>query len=340
MTVQEIYDLAIEMGTKADPRGKEGIKKALERAKKQYDELPLKKKAFFDKESLKNPYADSRILFGNPKTIVSKVIVGIDITTGEVVLTDRLNEKGNLPTSSSFAKASKDKKTPEGQGKIDLIIGHHPEGQALVALDEVMDVQIDVMANLGIPVNVAESLLRERINQVRRGLSPANHFQSVDAARLLNIPFMVIHTIWDNMGHNFISNHLEKRKPETVGEVLEAIEEIPEFAEARKTNSGPKITVGSEKNRAGKVAVTGFTGGTSGSKLIYERVTAAGIGTIVEMHMPEASYEEAKKHHLNVIVSGHMASDSLGANLFLDELEKRGIEVVPFSGLIRIKRTK
>jgi len=319
MTLQEIYDLAIEMGTKADPRGKEGIKKALERAKKKYEELPLKKKAFFDKESLKNPYADSRILLGNPKTKVSKVIVGIDITTGEVVLTDRLNEKGK---------------------KIDLIIGHHPEGQALIALDEVMDVQIDVMANLGIPVNVAESLLSERISQVRRGLGPANHFQSVDAARLLNIPFMVIHTIWDNLGHNFISNHLEKRRPETVGEVLEAIEEIPEFLEAKKTNSGPKITVGSEKNRAGKVAVTGFTGGTSGSKLIYERVTAAGIGTIVEMHMPEASYEEAKKHHLNVIVSGHMASDSLGANLFLDELEKKGVTVVPFSGLIRIKRTK
>jgi len=319
MTLQEIYDLAIEMGSKADPRGKEGVKKSLERAKKQFEELPEKKKAFFDKESLKNPYADSRILLGDSKTKVSKVIVGIDITTGEVVLTDRLNEKGK---------------------KIDLIIGHHPEGQALVALDEVMDVHVDVMANLGIPVNVAESLLHDRINQVRRGLSPANHFQSVDAARLLKIPLMCIHTIWDNMGHNFISNHLAKRKPETVGEVLEAIEEIPEFAEAKKTNSGPRVTAGSEKNRAGKVAITGFTGGTSGSKLIYERITNAGIGTIVEMHMPEQHYEEAKKHHLNVIVSGHMASDSLGANLFLDELEKRGVEVVPFSGLIRIKRTK
>ncbi len=330
MTIQEIYDLAIEMGSKADPRGTEGVRKALARTKKDYEELPEKKKQFFDKESLKNPYADSRILFGDPKTKIGKVIVGIDITTGEVVLTDRLNEKGNPSTS----------KTPEGQGKIDLIIGHHPEGQALVALDEVMDVQIDVMESLGIPVNVAESLLNERISQVKRSLGPANHFQSVDAARLLNIPFMVIHTIWDNMGHNYISAHLKKKDCQTVGEVLEAVEEIPEFALAKKTNSGPKITVGSPKNRAGKVAVTGFTGGTSGSKLIYERMTHAGIGTIVEMHMGEPSYEEAKKNHLNVIVSGHMASDSLGANLFLDQLEKKGVEVVPFSGLIRVKRIK
>jgi hypothetical protein len=66
----------------------------------------------------------------------------------------------------------------------------------------------------------------------------------------------------------------------------------------------------------------------------------AGIGTIVEMHMKEEHFEEAKKNHLNVIVSGHIASDSLGANLFLDELEKRGIEIVPLSGLIRAKRGK
>jgi len=35
-----------------------------------------------------------------------------------------------------------------------------------------------------------------------------------------------------------------------------------------------------------------------------------------------------------------MSSDSLGMNLFLDELEKRGIEIVPCSGLIRISRIK
>jgi len=33
-----------------------------------------------------------------------------------------------------------------------------------------------------------------------------------------------------------------------------------------------------------------------------------------------------------------MSSDSLGVNLFLDELGKQGIEVVPCSGLIRISR--
>jgi len=151
---------------------------------------------------------------------------------------------------------------------------------------------------------------------------------------------MVIHTIWDNIGHNFLSKKLENKDLETVGEVYEEILKIPEFSESKMGKVGPRITVGSEKNRAGKVAVTGFTGGTSGSKLIYEKMANAGIGTIVEMHMKEDHFEEARKNHLNVIVSGHIASDSLGANLFLDELEKKGIEVIPFSGLIRVKRIK
>jgi len=319
MTLQEIYDLAIEMGENADPRGRAIIKKLLARNKKEYMELPLKKKKYFDEESFKNPYADTRILLGDQKLKVSKVLTGIDMDVGEVLLMDRLNQKGE---------------------KIDLLIGHHPHGIALVGLDEVMDLQVDLMASYGIPVNVAESLLKDRIMQVKRRLGPANHFQSVDAARLLGIPFIVIHTVWDNLGSHFLSNHLKKKETEIVGDVLSAIEEIPEFDVAKKNKAGPRITVGSEKNRAGKVAVTGFTGGTEGSKLIYERMSQAGIGTIVEMHMSEEHFEEAKKHHLNVIVSGHMASDSLGANLFLDELEKKGVEVVPCSGLIRIKRKK
>jgi len=64
----------------------------------------------------------------------------------------------------------------------------------------------------------------------------------------------------------------------------------------------------------------------------------AGVGTLVEMHVPEESITELKKLHINVIDTGHMAADSIGANAYLDALEKRGIEVVPCSGLIRVKR--
>jgi hypothetical protein len=33
-----------------------------------------------------------------------------------------------------------------------------------------------------------------------------------------------------------------------------------------------------------------------------------------------------------------MSSDSLGVNLFCDELEKQGIEIIPCSGFTRVSR--
>lgn len=318
MTLQEIYDLAIEMGVAADPRGVDGVKKLLSRTKKEYEELPEKKKKYFDKESLKNPYSDTRILFGEGKTQVKKVLAGIDAEAAEVLLVDRLREKGQ---------------------NIDVLISHHPSGHALAGLYEVMDLQIDLFSQAGVPPNVAHALLEERKQHVKRRFMPLNHGRAIDAARILNVPLLALHTTWDNMGSKFIKNYLAKRQFDTLGEVLDSINEIPEFIEAIKGKSGPSIVSGSEKSRVGKILVAS-TGGTSPSKELYIELAKAGVGTIVEMHIPEESLEELKKLHINVIDTGHMASDSIGANLFLDELEKRGVKVVPCSGLIRVKRSK
>ena len=319
MTVGEIFELAIKMGMEADPRGKAGVEKYLARQKKGYDELPEKRKEDFDLENLKNPYSDTRILFGDASTSVDKVMAGIDFDTGEVVLADRLREKGE---------------------DIDLLIAHHPAGGALASLHEVMDLQVDLMAYYGVPINVAEGLLSERMSEVQRKLGPINHYRSVDAARLLGFPFMCIHTVWDNMGWKFMSAIFEKKEHDTVGDVMDILKNIPEYKQAIKFKAGPILFAGSLKNRAGKVVVSEFTGGTEGSKEIYERLSHAGVGTIISMHASDENREEAKKHHINMIIAGHMVSDSVGANLFLDELEKRGIQVVPASGLIRISRIK
>lgn len=309
--------MAIKMGTGADPRGKKGVEKYLARQKKSYEELPERKKEDFDLESLKNPYSDTRILFGDPSTNVDKVLAGIDFDTGEVVLADRLNEKG------------------EG---IDLLIAHHPAGGALASLHEVMDLQVDLLASYGVPINVAEGMMNERIGEVHRKFGPINHYRSVDTARILNIPFMCIHTVWDNLSWRFMADILEKREHDTVGDVMDILHSIPEYQQAIKFKAGPMLYTGSEKNRAGRVAVAEFTGGTEGAKEVYERLSHAGVGTIISMHTSEEHREEAKKHHINIVVAGHMVSDSIGANLFLDELEKRGISVIPTSGLIRVSR--
>ncbi|RJQ24406.1 NGG1p interacting factor NIF3 [Candidatus Parcubacteria bacterium] len=318
MTIQEIYELAIKMGIEADPRGKDGVKRFLERVKKGYEDLPKKDKDYFDLESLKNPYSDSRILFGGPKTRVKKILAGIDADATEIILADRLGEKGK---------------------KIDMVISHHPMGHALASLFEVMDVQVEMFAEIGVPVNVAHALFEERKDFVKRRFAPVNHSQTVDVAKILGIPVLSMHTIWDNLGSMFMKKHLGEKRFDTVGEVLDSLREITEYREARKGKAGPAIVSGNKNSRAGKVVV-GFTGGTNASKELYVEMAKAGVGTIVEMHLPDETVMELRKLHINIIDAGHMASDSIGSNIFLDELEKRGVEVIPCSGLIRVKRFK
>jgi len=331
MTLQEIYDLGIQMGIASDPRGKDAVEKLLKKAKKEYDELTEKSarggsssgRKFFDLESFNNPYSDSRILYGKPATSVKKILAGIDTDAGEILLADRLNQKAHSA----------------GSGLIDAVIAHHPMGVALAALHDVMDLQVDAYAQVGVPVNVLDALMGERASEVMRRIHPSNHNQVVDTARLLDIPVMNLHTIWDNMGDQFMKAYIGKKQFDTVGEIHEYLMEIPEYIEARKGKNGPEIVSGSPKSRAGKIAVF-FTGGTNPSKEVYMELAKAGIGTLIDMHIPEESLKELKKLHVNVINAGHMASDSIGANLFFDQLEKKGIEIIPAGGLIRVKRNK
>lgn len=319
MTLGEIYTKAVEMGIRADPRGEAGVKKVLARRKTEYEEMNKTKKAEYDPEDLKNPYSDSRILIGNLNLKVDKVMAGIDISSGEVVLADRLNQKG---------------------AGIDLLIAHHPIGGPLAALHEVMELQADLMANYGVPINIAEGLMRDRISEVQRIFSPRNHNQAVDAARLLGLAVMCTHTITDNLVYDFLEKLFQKKSAETVGDVVKILKEVPEYKEATRGKAGPIIFAGGEKNRAGKVAPIEITGGTEASHLVYEKLAMAGVGTIVGMHAAENHRKECLKYHINLVIAGHMSSDSLGMNIFFDEIERGGVKILPCSGFIRVRREK
>jgi hypothetical protein len=86
---------------------------------------------------------------------------------------------------------------------------------------------------------------------------------------------------------------------------------------------------------AGRVAV-GMAGYTNGGMDVLRAYFDAGVGTVLMMHFPEADLKEAREQKLagNLIVTGHMASDSIGINVYLDELERRGLEVVRTGGII------
>lgn len=248
-------------------------------------------------------------------------MAGIDIDTSELMVARYLSNHN-----------------PKGQ--IDLVIGHHPEGKALADLSDVMHLQADIYAQYGVPINVAESLMKVRIGEVSRGVSASNHFKEVDAARLLNMNFMNVHTPADNMVAQFVKEKVTKDNPVYVGDIIKSLLEIPEYKEGALRGAGPRLFTGSEDNRCGKIAFAEITGGTSGSKEMYEKLSQAGVGTIISMHQSEEYRKQAEAAHINIVIAGHISSDSIGMNLFLDELEKKGIEIVPCSGLIRVSRVK
>jgi len=193
MTLKELYQFAIWLGMENDPRGKEAVKQGLEKEKTKYEKLTPEEKAEFDLERLNNPYSDTRILNGGGEEPIKSLLVGIDIQTQEILLADRLREKGT---------------------RIDAILAHHPEGKSYANFYEVMGMQPDILANFGVPINISEDLMAERIKEVERKVMPANQQRSIDAARLIGFPWLNVHTPADNQVATWLQSFLDKEKPE------------------------------------------------------------------------------------------------------------------------------
>ncbi len=313
MKILQIHNIFTKMGMENDFRGVVGVQKLLDHKKDKFQKLSLKEQDEFDKDALENPYLDSGVYNIFEDKEIKRVLVGIDIGPEEILLSKQL-------------------------GNIDLVIGHHPIGKGLAQLADVMDLQCDVYNFYGVPINVAEGLMRERISEVARGVNSSNHQRTVDTAKLLNVNLMNTHTSSDNMAARFLKNFIEARSFERVGDIINALKEIPEYKEAMKIGVGPKIFVGASEHRCGKIALTEVTGGTEGSPLLYEKVAQAGIGTVIGMHISEEHKKQATAANINIIIAGHMSSDSLGMNLLMDELQKQGIEIVACSGFTRFSR--
>lgn len=319
MKLKTLFKRSIEIGIDHDPRSKQYINKLLQRQKDAYKKLEGTEKEMFDEERTWNPYADCRILTGTGEEEVKRLMVGIDIETQDVLLADRLREKGE---------------------KIDAILIHHPEGRALADLDLVMTLQSDVYAGAGVPLNQSDHLLRPRQDRIRRSIHADNLFRTERTAELLGLPIFNMHTVTDNLVWAFIEKNICQKKFEELGEIMDALMKMEEYRWYAKKGNPPMLLNGSRTQRPGKVVATEFTGGTNGPDDLIEKQAAAGVGTILAMHFTEKEYEKGKEHNINLIQCSHMASDAMGINLLLDILskEEKKLETLDVSGFIRVKR--
>ena len=241
---------------------------------------------------------------------IKKVVIGVDMGTAEILLAQQLGA--------------------------DLVIGHHPVGGTTRSqFPEVMKRQYDKMVEAGITINRAQKALAKKIGQVERAGHAGNYDQAWSAARLLKMPFMGIHSPTDVLAERAVEAKLAeglKDKPRaTLQDILDILNEMPEYD---KTLSKPVIRVGSAGDFAGRPLVI-MAGGTNGGVDVIKAYFDAGVGTTISMHMPEDVITAVKEQNIgNVVVAGHMASDSVGLNIFIKALEERGLEVVRMSGII------
>lgn len=240
---------------------------------------------------------------------LKKVLIGIDMATPELLLGKELG--------------------------VDCVISHHPHaGRPSVDFAKVMDIQIDKMMEFGVPINKAQKVLRKKVRSVDMGSHVSNYDRASSAAKILGIPYMNIHLpadiITENYVQSYLDNKFEGNERKTVGEVLNALKEMDEYKDAL---AGPVIRVGSEGDFAGKIAVL-MAGGTNGGADVYKAYFEAGVGTIVCMHVPEDVKKAVEEQNIgNVIVAGHMASDSIGLNIIIDKWKEEGLEVIKMSGI-------
>jgi len=245
-----------------------------------------------------------------PGQNIKKVLMGVDMDTAELLLARQLG--------------------------YDCVVSHHPRNTN-INMPDLLDTHIRKLEALGVPRNKSQKLLESRKEELNYNQHVSNSRRSESAAKLMDMPFMCIHTPADIIGEAIVQEFLDskfKDKPETkVNEIVEALEEIGEYKNSARK---PVIRVGSKESYAGKIYVlmSGLTGpGPKISKEYFE----AGVGTLVLMHIPEKDAKEIKEQGIgNVVVAGHMSSDSLGLNKIAQSWAGHGVETTIMSGIVPV----
>ena len=248
-----------------------------------------------------------------PGENIRRVLAGIDMGTAELMLARQLG--------------------------FDCVARHHNLVPKLGRLGElVAEDHFQKMVSNGVPVNVAQKALENRRHEVEMMFHDKNFAAAGQCAKLLGMPFVGLHSPADVLGERAVERRIgevyAKKDRPTVGDLLDAIMTIREYAQA-PDGQRPAIWVGSAQSFAGRVSVE-FAGGLNAELDELKADIDAGIGTFICMDMDAAAVKALREdNRCSVIACGHMASDSIGMNLILDEWERvGGIETTRIGGIV------
>ena len=220
----------------------------------------------------------------------------------------------------------------------DCLALHHPAGNIRTGVDDlyVRD-HLKKMLECGVEPNHAWKLAESRREQMRHRSHSANRDTVRGLAKLLDVAAVGLHTPADMLAERYVQQRMDAltaAKPLcTLRDVTEELMKIREYREALG-NQQPEIWAGTPDTYAGRIYVEMYGVGAPSAEE-YIACADAGVGTFICMHVKEDVLAEVKKHgKANIVVAGHMASDSLGFNQILDAWESRCVEVVRVNGIV------
>ncbi|RLG54662.1 MAG: hypothetical protein DRO00_00715 [Thermoproteota archaeon] len=249
--------------------------------------------------------ADSEIY--NPKEDVNKVLFAIDVGVPGLLLAKMLG--------------------------CDAAIAHHPEGgMAAIENFKVFRKHVDLMVRNGVPKKVAEEAVERKMRALMVKSHQANYDLAPSVARVLDMGYMNIHNPLDELGRKIMQEVVDKvGKDAKVGDLMLAFTKLKEFSSAK---TPIMLVLGDEENKVGK-AVVAHGALTNGGSDVAKAYFEYGVDTLIYIHIEPKDLEILASLELegNLLVTGHIASDCVGINPFIRELERRGIEVIPL-GLV------
>ena len=237
---------------------------------------------------------------------IRKVLVAIDVGVAELLLARNLG--------------------------CDAVIAHHPAGgRARIDGYKVFLRHIDQLKEAGVPEEIAKEAVRPKLRALELQHHTDNYDQVPSTAKKLHMPLLSIHSPCDETSRKMIRNVLKGIDGNST--VKEVVSRIVRFREYRKAATKIEVRLGAPRNRAGKIAIS-HAAYTNGGYEIARTYFQNGVGTLSYIHIAEPDLTKlANEPSGNLIVLGHVASDWLGINAFLHELERKGIEPITTTDL-------
>lgn len=217
----------------------------------------------------------------------------------------------------------------------DAVLTHHPIGAATLNFHRVLWRHVDQMKAVGVPEDVARMTIADTAEARRILDSMSNYDHDVSIARLLDMPYLNIHTPLDEIGRRRMAEVASRLSPdEAVGVLVSRLAEA--FGEFGSAATQIEILVGKASHRLGRVVVS-HAAGTNGGYPVAKAYFEHGVDTVAYIHCRpdearrlEAEFGATK----SLVVTGHIASDSVGINPYLDHLRREGLDVTAVSGIL------